>query len=98
VALSAKREDDISMNSKTSPEVLVIHLSPLVVELFCGDELQVSLNERSLLHFDSHEVNPSPDKDVLSRKLTNDVDVEAEDLDRHQGKVVVDYGEDGESG
>ena len=112
---SKENEGDVLMKKKTtSPTVsvlvIVIHFSPLLIELFHGDELQLSLNERSLLHFDSQDVSSSSstttttssttgsDKEA-SRKLSNDIvgDVEAEeDIDRHHGKVVVDYGEDGE--
>lgn len=107
---SKENEGNVLMKKKTtSPTVsvlvIVIHFSPLLIELFHGDELQLSLNERSLLHFDSQDVVSSSsttttgsDKEA-SRKLSNDIvgDVEAEeDIDRHHGKVVVDYGEDGE--
>lgn len=110
---SKENEGNVLMKKKTtSPTisvlVIVIHFSPLLIELFHGDELQLSLNERSLLHFDSQDVSSSSstttssttgsDKEA-SRKLRNDIDgdVEAEeDIDRHHGKVVVDYGEDGE--
>ena len=112
MALSVvSEEEDASSSSstmkKTSPTavLVVIHLSPLLIELFHGDELQVSLNERSLLHFESQEAitttntqSTTGSVEETSRKLDNDKDVEAEaeDVDRHHGKVVVDYGEDGE--
>ena len=95
VALSVVSEEADA--SSPTAVLVVIHLSPLLIELFHGDELQVSLNERSLLHFESQEVISTPGSvEETSRKLENDKDVEVEDVDRHHGKVVVDYGEDGE--
>jgi len=97
VALSVVSEEADA--SSPTAVLVVIHLSPLLIELFHGDELQVSLNERSLLHFESQEVvTTTGSVEETSRKLENDkdVDAEVEDVDRHHGKVVVDYGEDGE--
>lgn len=101
VALSVVSGETTTKKTSPTAVLVVIHLSPLLIELFHGDELQVSLNERSLLHFESQEVvatSTTGSDEKTSRKLDydKDVDAEAEDIDRHHGKVVVDYGEDGE--
>jgi hypothetical protein len=72
--------------------VLVLHLRPMRVELFYGDTLQLSLNERALLHFES-EVGG---QEEAQRSLAEEEE-EAKAEDRHGGRTVVDYGEDGET-
>jgi len=72
--------------------LLVLHLSPLRVEMYSPEgELQVSLNERALLHF---EASAAPvDGAVAGAEGGGHGRTEE---DRHGGKKVIDYGEDGE--
>lgn len=70
--------------------LLVLHLSPLRVEMYSPEgELQVSLNERALLHF---EASVAP---VDSAAAGSEGGHGRSEEDRHGGKKVIDYGEDG---
>lgn len=73
--------------SSEQSTVLIVHRSPVRLELFHGDLLQAVVNERSLLHWE-HSA-----KSALREQKT---DSSKEEYDKHQGKVVVDYGEDGD--
>jgi hypothetical protein len=73
--------------SSEQPTVLIVHKSPVRLELFYGDLIQAVINERSLLHWE-HSA-----KSASSREQKSDSSNEG--YDKHQGKVVVDYGEDG---
>lgn len=67
----------------------MLHLNPLKVELFSPEgELQVSLNERALLHYEASAAPVAVAQGQAGK--------EGEGEDRHGGKKVVDYGEDGE--
>ena len=68
-----------------SQVVLVVHHSPLIIELFKGNVLLITINSRSLMHYE---------KTQSARQLSDVQDLEL--TDRHKGKEVVDYGEDGE--
>lgn len=64
--------------------MLIIKHNPLKIEVYVDGALQFSANERNFMHFE----------------MSNAVDsgahvVEEEHIDRHGGKEVVDYGEDG---
>lgn len=72
---------------KDSSSVLVIHASPLKFELYQDGVLQVTANERSLMHFE-----PTLD---LKKEKVHSQKIEQNEADRHGGKEVVDYGEDG---
>lgn len=79
----------LSFNTKagTKPSLLVVHPAPLKVELYSAEgDLQVSLNERSLLHF---EASTGSEQGAVHH------DKAEETKDRHGGKEVIDYGEDG---
>ena len=71
--------------------VVVVHTNPLKIELYKGNVLQVTANDRSLLHFEQQRASDG------NRKLLEEGEenVQESDEDRHGGKVVVDYGEDG---
>lgn len=71
-----------------TPLVLVLSLDPLRIDLYHGAALLVSVNERSLLHY---EVTDSFDAVDTKPKTTEAIP----DADRHKGKEVVSYGEDG---
>ena len=64
--------------------VLVVHQSPLVIELFKDNLLLTTINSRSLMHYektqDTRHISDTQDQEIA---------------DRHKGKEVVDYGEDG---
>ena len=64
--------------------VLVVHHSPLMIELFKDSLLLTTMNSKSLMHYE---------KTQGTRHLS-DIQ-EHEVADRHKGKEVVDYGEDG---
>jgi hypothetical protein len=87
--------------------ILVLHSSPFKIELYRDGGLLVSLNERNLLHYE-HEVSQDQlaclycmillhlceqmedlNEDAMAASLT------LTDEERHSGKKVVDYGEDG---
>jgi hypothetical protein len=77
----------------SSDSLLVVHTAPLKVELYTPEgQLQVSLNERALLHYeDSSHVGGGSDAAGGAAAAA----VAEEVKDRHGGKEVVDYGEDG---
>jgi alpha 1,3-glucosidase len=72
--------------------VLVVYLEPLRVELYTDGVLQITANERNMLHYE-HQQDPA------TRRLSGSVDSDGvaglSDEERHGGKTVVDYGEDG---
>jgi len=73
-----------------SSSVLALHWSPLKVDLYTDGILQLSLNERALLHYEDAEASGKVAAAAASAPAT----AEAE-ADRHAGKTIVDYGEDG---
>ena len=73
--------------SSEQSTVLIVHKSPVRLELFHGDLLQAVVYERSLLHWE-HSAKSASSREVKT-------DSSKEEYDKHQGKVVVDYGEDG---
>lgn len=89
IALSfLSNKDSITTNDK--PAMLVIHESPLKVELYTPEgDLQVSLNERSLLHYETSTTGSEQGGDASAQHQEGEV------KDRHGGKEVIDYGEDG---
>ena len=78
-------------SSSDVDSVVVIYLSPLKVELYHENVLQISLNERALLHFDSTHTHSQQDQGAGKMGSSDSNN----GVDRHGGKVVVDYGEDG---
>ena len=66
--------------------LLVIRSSPLVFELFQGSNKVLTLNENSLLHFEHKREQ---------KESSGDDNDEIAVVDRHHGKEIVDYGEDG---
>lgn len=67
--------------------ILVIYSSPLKFELYQGGVLMIVVNEKSLMHYEQMQ------NAVGNLKAAG---VGKSDLERHGGKDVVDYGEDGE--
>ena len=65
--------------------VLVVHESPLSIDLFKDHVLVLSINSRSLMHYEKTQ-GPRVVNEMQDQELK----------DRHQGKEIVDYGEDGE--
>ena len=84
--------------------VLVVHSAPFRLELFRGGVLQISANERSLLHFEPDQHTHGRRAAEAGEKMEQEGEEEEEgedeeeltDEERHGGKEVVDYGEDGE--
>lgn len=68
-----------------SVSVLVLYTSPLKVELYLDGALQITANEQSFLHFEHSQAN----------NAAIAAEAKEEEVDRHNGKTVVDYGEDG---
>ena len=64
--------------------MLVVHFEPLRIELYHDGTLQIVANDRNLLHY---EYTRDARGVSLGRSLS--------DAERHQGKEVADYGEDG---
>ncbi len=73
--------------------ILIIHPSPLRFDLYLDGVLQISANEQSLMHFEHSSANAAALADSAAS-----ASVVVEEVDRHNGKKVVDYGEDGECG
>jgi hypothetical protein len=68
---------------------LVVHSAPLKVDLYSPEgDLLVSLNERALLHY---EVSSGSNGGEAAAGAVGAAEVK----DRHGGKEVIDYGEDG---
>lgn len=65
--------------------VVVVHTLSFKVELYQGDELQLVVNERSMLHHEEGNAN------MVEHGATSKIS----DQNRHGDKTVVDYGEDG---
>ena len=81
-----------SFGSTTDPaavadSVLVIYSEPLKFELYQSGVLQIMVNERSLMHYEQQQSSNSKVKAAA---------IGESDTERHGGKEVVDYGEDGE--
>jgi len=67
--------------------ILIVDFEPIKFELYVGSVLQVSANERSLMHFEwKRNRGGAAVESAAHQKLEED---------RHAGKEVVDYGEDG---
>lgn len=65
----------------------MIYTSPLKIELYLDGVLQITANEQSFMHFEHSKANDA----AIAAEAANKV----EEVDRHNGKTVVDYGEDG---
>lgn len=81
----------LSFGSTTDPSadadsVLIIYSAPLKFELYQAGVLQIMVNERSLMHYEQQQSNSSKVKAAA---------IGESDMERHGGKEVVDYGEDG---
>jgi alpha 1,3-glucosidase len=69
----------------TFDNTVVLQFSPVRLEVYQGEDLVVVVNDRNLMHFEQRQGSQSNEI-----KLATDTNV-----DRHKGKTVVDYGEDG---
>ena len=81
-----------SFGSTTDPaadfdSVLVIYSAPLKFELYQSGVLQIMVNERSLMHYEQQQSSNTKVKAAATGES---------EMERHGGKEVVDYGEDGE--
>ena len=72
------------LNSKLEKSTDRFQYNPLKFELYAGDSLEIVGNDRGLFHFEWKR-----DRGSIASDSTNI------DTDRHHGKDVVDYGEDG---
>jgi hypothetical protein len=78
----------VGSDSKTVQDsVLVIYSAPLKFELYQEGVLQIAVNERALMHYEQLQSAEGRVKAAASVGQT--------DAERHGGKEVVDYGEDG---
>ncbi len=79
----ARRADSVTLKHRNS--VVVVNLAPFKIQYFESDLLVIEVNSKNLMHFEKRQ----RDTDTHSHadKLVNS--------DRHHGKEVVDYGEDG---
>jgi alpha 1,3-glucosidase len=92
-ALRAFTDEDIVALAFHNPSskddsILAIYPKSLVVELYQGGELVIRANARNLMHFELS--GQASNHRLLSTRNKEDADI-----DRHAGKEVVDYGEDG---
>ena len=76
-----------SEGSDGSTIVLVVYTDPLKFEMYYDGVLQFAANDRSLMHFEKQSHAGATTEAAAA--------VVAGDNDRHGGKEVVDYGEDG---
>lgn len=65
--------------------VLVVHAAPLKFELYHGDTLSIAANERSMMHY---EIKQQDKRELNAIESSSKAD-------KHAGKEIVDYGEDG---
>ena len=77
-------------SSSGNNAVLIVYKAPMKFELYKDDVLQITANDRSLLHF---EVSDAAEHRKLSA-VTN-AQGEVDDDDRHGGKTITGYWEDG---
>lgn len=82
----------VSFSSSTDPTVaadslLAIYSAPLKFELYQAGVLQIAVNERAMMHYEQLQEASGKVKAAA---------VGQSDAERHGGKEVVDYGEDGE--
>lgn len=76
-----------SVDSEGPHTTLIIQYAPLKVFLYRGDILTMVVNDRQLMHFEQSTSGQGEDKPVDVLELSHE--------ERHKGKEVVDYGEDG---
>ena len=74
--------------------VLVIDATSLSMELFQGGDLTVAVNGRNLLHYEVTGQNEAHMRALADRRAGG-LDHHGSPVDRHGGKEVHDYGEDG---
>lgn len=100
-AILAVHFNHASADVSDGPSVLAVHPYPLKFELYHGGVLQATANSRNLMHFEPSKTSPSrnlmgvvsePDGSTFSPSVEGST---LSDEDRHGGKTVVDYGEDG---
>jgi alpha 1,3-glucosidase len=84
MALQGLAEGECVALGLSGTSVLAIHMSPLKFELFTDNVLQISANDRDLLHYEWKQSGDGVKKHV-----------HVEEKDRHGGKKVVGYWEDG---
>jgi hypothetical protein len=78
----------VDSTDKTTPDsVLVIYSSPLKFALYNDGVLQITINERELMHYEQQKISNSEVKAAAA--------IGQSDAERHGGKEVVDYEEDG---
>jgi alpha 1,3-glucosidase len=68
---------------------VVLQLSPIRLEVFQDKDLVVVLNDRNLMHFEHRKSDGSTKTHEIKTADSN------ANVDRHKGKEVTDYGEDG---
>mmetsp|Transcript_15836 Transcript_15836/g.26492 ORF Transcript_15836/g.26492 Transcript_15836/m.26492 type:complete len:939 (-) Transcript_15836:135-2951(-) len=68
--------------------VVAVFLTPFHIELYVDGVLTISANSLNLMHFEEKQA-------ARSRNLASEGSSKAPGEDRHGGKEVVDYGEDG---
>lgn len=73
---------------RSASDTVVLYLSPFAVEIYRDTTLVTSINSQQLLHFEHRREHPH-------RTLAASSSSDDETTDRHNGKVVIDYGEDG---
>eukprot|EP00750_Incisomonas_marina_P008842 INCI15713.3.p1 GENE.INCI15713.3~~INCI15713.3.p1 ORF type:complete len:805 (-),score=132.64 INCI15713.3:1066-3480(-) len=86
-AVSAERDLIVAYGQTASGATLLCDVAsdPIVLSFYEGDVLTTSVNSGGFLHFEHHR----------SRDGTPQVDSSKEEQDRHKGKEVVGYWEDG---
>jgi alpha 1,3-glucosidase len=90
---SLGHDESVIICANTAPKgeaqsVVAVYLSPLRIELYVDGTLTISANSLNLLHFEQKQ-------NSHSRNLAVDYANKVNPEDRHGGKEVVDYGEDG---
>lgn len=75
------------LDSDSVSNILIIQFSPFKVELVREGVTTIEINGRNLMHYE---------QDGSAAQIADAVKANSNrDVDRHKGKTVVDYGEDG---
>lgn len=80
----------LSFNDAQSKDVLIVQHNPLKIALYHDGINTITVNDRNLLHYE-HDGGSG----ASAAQLAKAAELEKKRRDRHQGKEVVDYGEDG---
>lgn len=82
--MRCEKEGTCTAEGEVSDYLILLTAAPFSIKVIVDGMVVVGINSRNFMHFEHHRV-----KGMVEKKTT----VEVEDV--HQGKKIVDYGEDG---